>query len=316
MSADLAMIRAHIEAQAPPPPRLNPITLADFIAMKIPAREHVMGPWLPMQGLAMLYAPRGVGKTYMSLSIAYNAAAGQPFLRWTVPQPRRVLFVDGEMPGHALQERLVRIADQADGEPPGPDYFRLIANDLHPDGIPDLATEVGQAALTAALGDAELVVLDNLSTLCRTGRENESESWGLVQEYLLGLRREGRAVLLVHHAGKGGAQRGTSRREDVLDTVINLKRPDDYRASEGARFQVSFEKSRGFTGKEAETFEAALDPVTGIWTCRDLEDVRDARIIDLAGDGLDQKEIAAELGVHKSTISRAFARLKAEGRIA
>ena len=89
--------------------------------------------------------------------------------------------------------------------------------------------------------------------------------------------------------GKGGAQRGTSRREDVLDTVVKLERPDDYRPSEGARFIVTFEKSRGFTGKEAETFEAAL--IGGVWATRDLEDVRAARIIELDRDAL----VAGEL---------------------
>lgn len=313
--AKVEAIRADLAATQPPPPSLNPITAADFLAMKLAPREQVMAPWLPVQGLAMLHAPRGVGKTQMSLGVAYAVASGGAFLRWRAPRPRKVLFVDGEMPAIALQERIARIADRADGEPPGADYFRLIASDLHADGLPDLATAEGQDALRPSLADAELIVLDNLSTLCRTGRENEAESWGAVQGFLLGLRREGRAVLLIHHAGKGGAQRGTSRREDVLDTVIGLKRPDDFRASEGARFQISFEKSRGFMGKDADTFEAALDSVTGEWTTRDLEDVRDARIIDLTRDGLSQKEIADELGVHKSTVSRAVARLEAEGKM-
>src|SRR3712207_8616616 len=44
-----------------------------------------------------------------------------------------------------------------------------------------------------------------------------------------------RAVLFIHHQGKGGTQRGTSRKEDVLDTVIALRRPDDYSPAEGAR---------------------------------------------------------------------------------
>jgi putative DNA primase/helicase len=35
-------------------------------------------------------------------------------------------------------------------------------------------------------------------------------------------------LLIVHHTGKGGEQRGTSRREDVLDTSISLRRPADY----------------------------------------------------------------------------------------
>ena len=69
---------------------------------------------------------------------------------------------------------------------------------------------------------------------------------------LLRNRHAGRAVILLHHAGKGGAQRGTSRREDVLDTVISLRRPSDYCPEEGARFELYFEKCRGFYGDEAQ----------------------------------------------------------------
>ena len=62
-----------------------------------------------------------------------------------------------------------------------------------------------------------------------------------MQNWLLKLRRQGIAVLLIHHAGTNGRQRRTSRREDALDTVIALRRPDDYSPEQGARFEVHFE---------------------------------------------------------------------------
>ena len=68
------------------------------------------------------------------------------------------------------------------------------------------------------------------------------------QRWLLSLRRRGVSVLFIHHAGKGGQQRGTSRREDILDTVIALRRPHDYSPKEGARFEVHLEKARGLYG--------------------------------------------------------------------
>ena len=83
--------------------------------------------------------------------------------------------------------------------------------------MPALDSPEGKRLLDAILGDAKLVVFDNISTLFGAGPENEAEAWGPAQDLLLGLRRRGVAVLLVHHAGKSGAQRGTSRREDVLD---------------------------------------------------------------------------------------------------
>jgi hypothetical protein len=314
MSANQAVIRAHM-AGSTPQRVLTPVTAGDLLRRVFPPRENVLAPWLPTQGLAMLYGPRGAGKTHVSLGVAYAVASGGAFLRWRAERPRRVLFVDGEMPGVALQERLALISEKAQAEPPAEDYLRFIAADLEPEGIPDLSTLEGQDALESQIGDSELIVLDNLSTLCRSGRENEAESWGSVQEFALRLRRQGRSVLFIHHAGKSGSQRGTSRREDVLDTVVNLRRPDDYVAAEGAKFIVSFEKSRGFMGKDAEPFEAALDIVTGEWSTRDVEDIRDAKIVELASDGLSQTDIANELGVNKSTVCRSMGRLREQGRI-
>ena len=44
----------------------------------------------------------------------------------------------------------------------------------------------------------------------------------------------------------------------MLDTVIALRKPPDYQADQGARFEIHFEKSRGFFGPEAEPFEVRL----------------------------------------------------------
>jgi len=55
-----------------------------------------------------------------------------------------------------------------------------------------------------------------------------------------------------------GRQRGTSRREDSLDTVIALRRPADYSPEEGARFEVHIEKARSIVGEGASPFEAMV----------------------------------------------------------
>ncbi len=116
-------------------------------------------------------------------------------------------------------------------------------------------------------------------------------------------------MLFVHHAGKGGEQRGTSKREDIMDTVVKLSRPPDYKPSEGARFIVEFTKSRGFSGPEAEPFEAQLRD--GVWSMKSVEDVRTAQILELHGEGLNQRDIAAEVGCSAATVNRVIKRAKA-----
>ena len=213
--------------------RLRAVDIGEFLAMDIPPREMMLAPILPTQGLVLLYSKRGVGKTHVALGMAYAVATGGRFLRWQADKPRRVLLLDGEMPAATMQERLASIVAGSEIEPPSPDYLKIITPDLQEEGFPDVAGDEGRAAVEAHLDGVDLVIVDNLSTLCRVTRENEGDSWVPVQEWILDLRRRGMSALLVHHAGKGGSQRGTSRREDVLDTVINLKRPEDYTPEEG-----------------------------------------------------------------------------------
>ncbi len=122
-----------------------------------------------------------------------------------------------------LQQRLVQIAAGLGRDVPN-GAFHILAADSTERGI-NLATPEGQEGIERVLNGADLVILDNLSTLFPNGSESASDGWVPMQNWLLKLRRRGVAVLFVHHTGTNGRQRGTSRREDVLDTVIALRRP-------------------------------------------------------------------------------------------
>lgn len=294
---------------------LKSIGLADFLSLEFPPRENVLHPILARQSLAMVHAYRGTGKTHLTLGIGYAVASGGYFLKWHAPKPRGVLILDGEMPAVVLQERLARIVATADNELQAP--LNIITPDLQPFGMPDLASLEGQEKIDRHVtDDIELIIVDNLSTLVKTGKENEGDSWAPVQAWALRLRQRGKSVLFIHHSGKGGQQRGTSRREDVLDTVIALKHAADYRPEDGAAFEVHFEKSRGIHGEDVAPFEARLvtDPRgVATWTTRTLEESTFGKVVDLLNEGLSQKEIAEELNLNKSTISRHARKAKESG---
>lgn len=214
---------------------------------------------------------------------------------------RRVLYIDGEMPLAEIQRRFRSICGQT-GAWPSQESLAFITSDSHPNGLPDLSTSEGQEAFEPYLKGFDLIIVDNVSTLCRTGVENEAESWQSMQTWLISQRNQGRSVLLIHHAGKTGAQRGTSRREDVLDTVILLKRPAGYDASEGARFEVNFTKSRYFFGPDAEPIEVQLMP-NGSWKCSPVNQAKAEQAAQMAKNGGGIREIATELAVSPSTVS-------------
>jgi putative DNA primase/helicase len=273
----------------------------------------LLAPILPAQGLAMLYSRRGVGKTYMALAMAHAVARGGSFLRWNATRARRVLYVDGELPASILQQRLRSIIaglDAAEPTLPDPSYLKIITPDLQRSNMPDLSTLHGQRVVENRLEGGELLVLDNLSCLCRTGKESEGESWLPVQDWALRLRQQGTSVLFIHHAGKGGQQRGTSRREDLLDTVIALRQPEDYSPTEGLRCQVRFEKARSFSGEDARPFEVQMEiTADGIarWTmtaAAGSDDPLVERATELFSAGLKVREVAAALNISKTRAGR------------
>ena len=251
------LIQRSSTSAPPAAPSLRVVSIAELLTMDIKPREMTLHAFLPAQGLAMLYSKRGVGKTYISLGISVAVASGGEFLTWKAPCARRVLYVDGEMPCSSLQERLSSIIAGSKTIPED-DSLRIITPDLQDRSLPDLASLSGQEMIEEHLEGVSLLVLDNLSALVRAGKENEGEGWLPVQDWALGLRRRGISVLFVHHAGKSGSQRGTSRREDLLDSVITLKHPSDYTPSDGLRCEVHYEKTRGFFGEEAKPFEVRM----------------------------------------------------------
>jgi putative DNA primase/helicase len=213
------------------------------------------------------------------------------------------------MPAVTMQERLKGIAAGSGKVDLANEMLTIITPDLLPldEPKPNLATPEGQKWLEPFLEDVELLVLDNLATLAPSGDEDKSKDWRPVQEWLLKLRRRGITVLLVHHAGKSGNQRGTSGREDVLDTVIALPHPEDYSPEQGARFEVHLEKARGICGDGARPFEAMLEIVEGayVWSTSEIgKNPKRDKVLELRSSGKSLRHIAKETGISKSTVSR------------
>jgi hypothetical protein len=306
-------------APAQPKEKIRVVSMDEFLNMQLPKRELILTPFLPTQGLCLLYAKRGVGKTHVALGIGYAVATGGTFLKWHAPKPRKVLYIDGEMPAIAMQERLRRASVAEDLKLPGPDFLRLITPDLQEGPMPDLSAKEGRDSIEKFIESSDLIIFDNISTLFRSGIENEAESWQPVQDWALELRRRGKSVLFIHHAAKGGQQRGTSKKEDILDTVILLKQPQGYRADEGACFEVIFEKTRHFAGEDAAGFQVQLhEQNDGLWKWEISEteaDVEVSEVAEAVKEGLKIKEIIQKTGLTKSQVETRIKKAKNQGLI-
>jgi hypothetical protein len=313
-SAETLIDQGDVEAEGAETFNAMEWTMDDFDAIEFPPARHLIRPWLPQNGLAMVAGWRGTGKTFTAAGIALAVAAGVPFLGWEVPEPQRVLYVDGEMDPKEMRDDRLRQMRRALA--PGcrarvRENLFFLSHHVFPEtGIPDLSDpeSAGRGIIEQAAKrrKVKLIILDNLSCLCKSGIENDAESWASMQDWLLKLRRSGYTVLFMHHGGKPdnrgrSTQRGTSKREDVLNVSIMLQRlagmPRD-------TFEWEFTKNRGFLPEEP--FPVNIGPAgwversdTGAQTTS-----RDTQIRGLSAQGCTQRDIARKLGCSPGLVNK------------
>ncbi len=286
----------------------KPADLPEITMMDMPPRTFVLDPILPVKSIAMIYSWRGSGKTFFTLELTYSIAsgAGNAFV-WGIPEARPVLYVDGEMDATELQERMRQIVIGHDGKMTAPGMMRFITPDLE-EHTPEIITAEGRRRIEDQLRGGELLVLDNLSSLIPSGEERETEDWAMVQEWFLKLRRCGYTTLFCHHAGKGGGQRGTSNREDVLNLVINLRRPSDYSPEDGLRAEVHFEKIRGRArGEAVQPFEIRLstdERGRACWTRKPLKGLIEKQAFEMFAIGMKDREVSDDLKLSRFQVYR------------
>ena len=208
--------------------------------------------------LAQVCAPRGVGKTWLLQTLGLVAATGGDALGFRAPERSRVLYVDGEMASDEIKQRFELLADRLNIRSDAHPALTIVGADWQEDFLPRLDTAAGQIALAPFLDAADLIILDNRSCLFDSEGEKDPTAWQPAQALLLSLRRRQKAVLTAHHANRQGGARGISKAEDLLDLHILLARPEDYSQDQGARFLVTFDKTRGFHGSAAAPFVAQL----------------------------------------------------------
>ena len=164
--------------------KLNSMTAADFVSLKLTPRGKIIEPFLPERGLAEIYARTGVGKTTFALTLATGVALGEDFKTWRINRPWNVLYIDGEMSAAEMQSRAQAAAQYFGCDANDIENFRLICHDLE-DGLPDIGSDEGQDWFERDVQWADIIFLDNISCLWWSGRENDADAWSVIQQWLL-----------------------------------------------------------------------------------------------------------------------------------
>lgn len=242
------------------------VTSVELSGLQITPRKKILGEWFCEADLGFFFGPRGAGKTFFSLGFVQAITTGSNFGEWEASEPMKVLYVDGEMPPdsmksrcealHAVNENLIIVNHSILF-----DRTNKTINVTNP-SIQDALSEYCLAK------DVKVLMLDNLSTLGVGMKENDADSWEMVNVWLLDLRRRGIAVVIIHHSGRSGHMRGTSRREDNVFWIIGIDEVKKETESVGAHFISRFTKPSRNTPNDIADFEwhFSPDPITGLIT--------------------------------------------------
>ena len=296
------------------------ISLKELTIMDIPPRKAIIDP-LIMEGSSMeINGGTGIGKTWFTLEMLCSICTGEKFLgKYEIANPRPVYYIDGEMPLDSIRERMNMIMARYIYKYKVSEIPFHISNPLlfKNNFIP----KINDTKITQPIFKDEVkrfsdiyqkplfICFDNLSCLTDY-KENDNDDWTSMLDMYTELKHEGHSICHVHHVGKGGHQRGASRKHDALDTVIHLKRPEEYDSSEGAVFNVKFDKHRHFAGEYARSFKCAIkvdDNNKVSWDISDFKDVASEELLTAYCMGLPDityTKLEEEFGISKSSIGR------------
>jgi DnaB-like helicase N terminal domain/AAA domain len=298
------------------------VDVLDFLTMKLDPIDFVIEPILPVSNSAMIFAPTGVGKTYIMLYMAYSVAIGAPgCFVWDIPRARPVVYVDGEMDQLTLQERQTEIARSFHPVYPVRGNLKLITPDQQPKYPPRINTKEGRARIEEHFQPGCLVILDNIVTLCPGGDEKESEDWSVIQEWILYLRRNHISLFMVQHAGKSGDQIGTSKKEIQLSCNIKLRNQNHYTPEDGLRVEARLTKlrRRGKDGRWdprwAQPFEIAYRVADGAaeFSTRPMKGILKQQAVELLVAGAHPKEVMEATGLDRFVVYRLKKTIKDSG---
>jgi hypothetical protein len=282
--------------------------------MQLPERSTYLR-WLAEGSTVMIYAPRGVGKTFVVLGLMASLVTGQPFLKWDVTTPAGVLLIDGEMPLDDLRTRWLSLLQQADLKAPA--LFltsEIVYQKLQRDLVLTASSVMAEvSAILDEHSEIKVLVLDNTSCLFAGLDENSKQDWEPIIAWLIQLRHRKISTILIHHAGKGGDQRGTSGREDMLDVVIRLTQPAGHDAKEGLHFELRFTKARSLKGDTVAPLDVKLIEKDGqlLWEYQALDESIFSRASHLYGEGVTSpSDLAEELGISKGYASKLIKKIK------
>lgn len=284
---------------------LTPVN--ELVNWSVPVRKKHWADRIQSNQTGMIFGERGRGKTWFAMGLALSMSCRVEFLGHKPNKARRVNYLDGEMDLVTFQQRMLQICKSLGVEPPS--NLMAFTPEAFTDLLPSINTLDGQKVIDEMIGtEWDILIVDNYSAWSSDGRET-AEAWAPFMRWMLRHKRAGRTVIVIHHSGKAGKQRGSSKHEDALDWSINLM-SDKQSPPDGAlRFSLVWEKARHLASDQiapiAVTMQRGEDG-TLVWNHQHgtHKYPKMVKAEKLKAEGVTNTEIAQKLDVDRTTVGR------------
>ena len=301
-----------------------------------PKPVMILDPILRDRTISQFSGGYGAGKTHFGLAIALAVAHGRSFLDYDCIKPRPTLYVEAELPGADIQERVVSLNDpfinpnDLNGDNTKRTFipenqYTCSQDDMvlagHKFGFPDLANAsdeeravLGRQVIERTVeeikklrGQYPVLFLDNISALTAID-ENKADHWSTLMKWCIRMKNKGITIVLFHHTGKTtGTASGSNMSQRLIDTHIILRKLDDNHRfdmpNKSVQCSVHFDKYRNFGGSNVLPYMLTCTE-DGIWKKYPMLDQKDFALMEALNEGKTIKEIVKEKIMGQSTIYR------------
>lgn len=185
---------------------------------RAPLIEH----WLDQGAMSVIYGESNVGKTFVTMDMAWAVALGQP---WHGCETEKGLVVYVAAEAGSSARRRIKALRLSKGAATAFALVPCPVDLLHPDGDVGPLVALIRTAERERGQKAVLVVVDTLSRALAGGNENDSADMGALVKNLDQIRVGlGCHLAVVHHSGKDKAKgaRGHSLLRAATDTEIEV----------------------------------------------------------------------------------------------
>jgi hypothetical protein len=279
------------------------------------AEQFLVTPWIPLNGITVLYGPGGSAKSLLALWLALAGVLGHTLGGpWPVGKVKRVLYLDWEANKETHEGRIWGLTRVF--EPPAPDAFlyRRLRRPLL-DVIADIRTE-------AERKEVDLTILDSLAPASGP----DPETAGAAVPTLQALDSLPGTKLCLAHVSKAGAEQqqakpfGSIMVENLARSTIEIRRQEGTEANETV-VSLYHRKTNGPLATRAEGVRILFDPEDGgiILTRHEPETGNDsltARILNaMRGGEKSVTGIAEDVGSTPASVRGVLNRLEKRDRV-